>query len=574
MRPFSIIIIFAALVLIGLAFIPGLGVQLHPSATLPSLSISFNWHEAPAVNIEREVTSKLEGALATLRDVEEISSVSRRGNGRININFKKGADLEMARFEISSRIRRLYPDFPMGVSYPNVSVSRAVGNDASLLMYTVAAPGSSNDIVSYLENYVLPELSKIRGVDKVNWHGANPHEFRLVYDTRKMKVLGITSAQINHALRDYFVDDFIGMGNVPEDAGTVAAAIPVMLQGRKSADPAWENMPLANIGGQIIYLTDVVKVIFTEREAQNYYRINGKNTLILSVDAEKGENQIRLANTIRTRMDELQKQMPANWQVILTWDDTDFIRKDLQRVGYRMLFSFIILMLFVLLVSRNVRYLLLILVTVVTNLLLAVIWYHFFGIEIHLYSLAGITVSFGIIIDNSIVMIEHMRQHGNRKIFLAILAATLTTLGSLSVIFLLSAEQQAQLGDFAAVVVINLALSLLVAWFLIPSLLVKLRMEKQKQVVFSSRKRLKIKTGLAYFRCITFVRCYAWVMFILLVIGFGIPMHLLPTKMDGDGKGGSGIQRNFGKPFLPAAHEEHHRKVTWRGFQVVFAICL
>jgi multidrug efflux pump subunit AcrB len=326
------------------------------------------------------------------------------------------------------------------------------------------------------------------------------------------------------------------------------AVVPVMLQGMKSKNPEWEKIPIANVKGQIICLTDVATARYTEREATSYYRINGKSTLMLTMEAEKGQNQIKLANTVRSQMSELQKHMPDSWQVILTWDDTDFIRKDLRRVGYRMLFSFIILMLFVLLVSRNPRYLLMIFLTVVTNLVLAVMWYHIFDIEIHLYSLAGITVSFGIIIDNSIVMIEHMRQHKNRKVFLAILAATLTTLGSLSVIFLLSEQQQAQLSDFAAVVLINLALSLLVAWFLIPALLSKLEI-KNKVSKMSSGLRRKAIMNRIYFRCITLSRRFAWIIFVVLIAGFGLPLHLLPTKLEGTGTGAVIYNATLGSRF-------------------------
>jgi len=129
--------------LVGLAMIPGLGVQLHPSASLPSMRISFSWSEVPAINVEREVTSIIEGSLATLPNVEEINSVSTRGRGHVDISFKKGVDLEMARFEIASRIRRLYPGLPEGVSYPQVSVNRAVGRNIPLLYYTVVAAGIS-----------------------------------------------------------------------------------------------------------------------------------------------------------------------------------------------------------------------------------------------------------------------------------------------------------------------------------------------------------------------------------------------------------------------------------------------
>ena len=569
MRPFPTIIIFAALVLVGLAFIPGLGVQLHPSATLPSLKISFSWGEAPAVSVEREVTSKLEGALATLHDVKEISSISKRGRGEIEIEFKKNADLEMARFEISSRIRRLYPDFPHGVSYPSVSVSRAVGRNTPLLMYTVVAPESAHDITGYLESSVLPGLTQLRGVDKVNWYGASPWEFRLVYDTHKMELLGLSPDHILTALNDYFSDSYLGMATIPTAEGNGKASIPLVLQGKAGQNPSWDKIPLAAPNGHIVYLTDVCKVQYTEREAQSYYRINGKSTLMLVVNAQSGVNQVRLANAVQERMTHMERQMPPGWQVMVTWDDTDFIRKDLRRVGYRMVFSFLILMLFVLLVSRSAKHLLLIFLTVITNLAVAVTAYHAFNIQIHLYSLAGITVSFGIIIDNSIVMIEHIRQHHNRKVFLAILAATLTTLGSLSVIFMLSSQQQAQLSDFAAVVLVNLALSLLVAWFLIPALMNKLKMDRHRtKRVFTRMNRRKVKVAKGYFRIILFVRRFRWAMLVILVLGFGLPVHLLPGKLEGEGKGAALYNATLGSRFYQQRMKNHTEKIMGGAFRL------
>ena len=100
--------------------------------------------------------------------------------------------------------------------------------------------------------------------------------------------------------------------------------------------------------------------------------------------------------------------------------------------------------------------------------MVAVIFYKLLKLEIHLYSLAGITVSFGIIIDNSIVMIDHYRHHGNKKVFLAILAATLTTIGSLCIIFFLDEDQRINLIDFTWVMIVNLGISLFVALFFIP----------------------------------------------------------------------------------------------------------
>ena len=534
---------------LGLAFLPRLGIQLHPSAELPSLRISYSWGEAPAISLEREVTSKLEAALSSMRGVERISSVSSQGRGHIDMSLKKGSNMELVRFEIASHIRRLFPEFPQGVSYPSISVNRAAGRTNPLLTYTLVAPEASHVISEYVEKYVLPPLSQIRGVDNLSWFGASPLEYRILYDTRKLELLGLGVGDIREALQHHFGEHFTGMAHggdqLPEGSGKLA----VMLTARHHSDQLWEGIPMGSSSNRIIYLKDVANVRLQERQPQSYYRINGQNTLLMSVQPARGENQIRLAATVRHAVDALQQQMPAGWQVLLTYDDTDFIRRDLRRVALRMLFSFSVLMLFVLLVAQSRRYLLMILCTVLANLALAIGWYHFLGIEIHLYSLAGITVSFGIIIDNSIVMIEHLRAYRNRRVFLAILAATLTTMGSLSVIFLLGEQQQAQLKDFAAVVLVNLMLSLLIAWFFIPALFDSLKMRAARRRVFSRRSRRLVRWGQGYYRLLLLMRRYRWLVLVVLLLGFGLPVHRMPSMVDGDGLAAAAYNKTIGSRF-------------------------
>lgn len=125
-----------------------------------------------------------------------------------------------------------------------------------------------------------------------------------------------------------------------------------------------------------------------------------------------------------------------------------------------------ILLLFVLLITFSPKYLFLIVTSLTVNMAIAVIFYYVFGLEMQLYSLAGITVSLNLVIDNTIVMSDHYLRCKNRKAFMSVLAATLTTMGALVIIFFLDERIRLNLQDFAAVVMINLGVSLLVALFL------------------------------------------------------------------------------------------------------------
>jgi multidrug efflux pump subunit AcrB len=255
------------------------------------------------------------------------------------------------------------------------------------------------------------------------------------------------------------------------------------------------------------------------------------NTINMVFYPEEGANNIKVAKMVKDHIAQIKKTLPAGYSILLSYDQTKFVSAEIHKVVMRTIFSMIILLIFVLLISRQFRYLVLILVSLTANLVIAAIFYYLLKIEIHLYSLAGITVSFGIIIDNSIVMIDHLQHQGNKKVFLAILAATLTTVGALSILFFLSEAQKINLVDFAEVIIVNLFVSLLIALFFIPALMDKLPLVSRKNKrYFRGKRRMAVFTR-HYSRFILSLYRIRWAFILLLILGFGLPVYMLPEKI-------------------------------------------
>ncbi len=156
LSPFSVIIAFVALMLIGVSLVPYINLQLEPSRSLPTLGISYYWPDASAKVIEQEVTSKLEGLFNSVKGIKNITSVSGKGNGRINLEFKKGTNMDAIRFEIATLIRRAYPDLPRQVSYPVLSLGTGGQKTQPILTYTLNASTSPFFIQKYAEDNIAP----------------------------------------------------------------------------------------------------------------------------------------------------------------------------------------------------------------------------------------------------------------------------------------------------------------------------------------------------------------------------------------------------------------------------------
>lgn len=548
---FSVIVVFVLLAIIGASLLPNLNVQLNPSSALPQTTVSFYWSDVSAKVIEQEVTSKLEGGLNRIRNVKSISSESRKGSGQVTLEFKKGVDLDAIRFEMAMIIRQLYSGFPAGVSYPSISMRQTDQNDKGpLMVYRLNASASPLFIQKYAEDHIAPQLSLLKGINKVSVYGGNPFEWEICFDSKKLETLGLVPDQLSSAINSYFRSDILGSGNLDFTEDGMANPVRVQLASDVPENPNWNEIPIAKVGGRMVLLGDVAKVQFVETKPQNYYRINGLNTVNLVVYPERGVNNLKLANQVKETMAALEYQLPPGYDILLSNDSTVYIKKELNKIAYRTLVSLVILLLFVLAVSRKGRYLVLILISIMANLIIACVFYYFLKIEIHLYSLAGMTVSFGMIIDNSIIMIDHLRYRGNRKVFLAIFAATLTTIGALSVIFFLKEEQRVNLVDFSLVVIINLSVSMVVALFFIPAVFEKLPLTKSVGSKTIRRKKRLVRFNSFYSRMLLFGKRFAWIWILLFVLGFGLPVQWLPEKIEKETKRAEWYNKTLGSSFF------------------------
>ena len=228
----------------------------------------------------------------------------------------------------------------------------------------------------------------------------------------------------------------------------------------------------------------------------------------------------------------LSENFPDRFSVIIPHDVSITLKDELSKIYVRTVLSLIILLLFVLAVSRSFKYLFVISFALLANILISFVFYVLFDMEIHLYSLAGITVSLGIVIDTAIVMVAHYGYYKNRTVFIAILAAQMTSIGALVVVFLLPESAKANLIDFVGVVIINLAVSLVISYLLIPALVDTMNLKEKKGLSGVKNRRGIIKFNTLYGKYIHYGKKYKWVTFVILVLGFGLPVDKLPTRMD------------------------------------------
>ncbi|MDR1372757.1 MAG: efflux RND transporter permease subunit [Dysgonamonadaceae bacterium] len=554
---FSIILSFVVLSIAGAVLIPRLTVKLKPSQELPHIGVHFSMRSSSPRVIETEATSKLEAMLSRIEGVKNISSTSSRTSGYISIDFDKNTDLDAARFEVSNVIRQTKPFLPATVSYPSISQSRS-DNEASrpFLTYTVNAPSSPILIQKYVESIIKPELSKIAGVAKVEVNGAMPMEWRLEYDHRQLEALGISAGSIQKSINEYLARGELGTARESETGEWVRIAFVPSVDYSDIDDFMQMKVPVSkgrtDTGTMsALPLQKLVTIKHQEEEPSGYSRINGLNSITINVTAEESANQLDLGSQCKNTMHRVSSQFPAGYETHLQYDATEYIDEELNKVYFRSGLTFIILLVLVLIIYRSFKYLLLIASSLIINLAVAVIFYYLGRMEIQLYSLAGITISLTLVIDNTIVMADQIIRRGNRAAYPAILAATLTTIASMVIIFFLDERIRLNLTDFAKVIIVNLAVSLTIALFLVPALIEKLKIIRKqrtnkkpatakiipsaiRKMVATVKNKINFNFNEFYSAFCRFAWRWKVPLCTVLVLAFGLPVYLIPDKIDGN----------------------------------------
>lgn len=531
MTPFRILIVFVVVSILGLAVIPMLSVDLNPKERSPIISVSYGIANASPEIVEKLATSPLEGAFSRLSELKEINSTSSYNGGYITLIFDKKADMEMKKFEILAMVRQIYPQMDQRVGYPTVTQSSQARTDekTAILTYSVNGPFASFEIKKITEDILKPALTRYEEVEEVSVRGANDLQLYVTYDIQKMQAFGVTKSQLENGIRRAFGMTFPG-AVMNSEGKTLFVQVDRSLRDKDQLD----NLVVSEVNGMEVLLRDVASLTLEEAEPTSYFRINGNNSVTLSVYNRDGVNKVLLAQNLKLAIEEAGKLLPAGFEVRLENDDTEYLEKELNKIYKRSGLSILILVVFIFLINRNIKYLSILFLGILANLSLCAIVLYFLKVDIHMYSLAGLTISFGLIVDNAIIMIDHLHKHKNRRVFLALLAASLTTIAALMIVFFLPEDQRKNLTEFSIVVSVMLAISLLIALVFTPAFYQVMFKESvsQGRKLTVPKLRKRVKALRSYERGVAWTAKYRKTFITLLVLLFGTPIFFLPAKWE------------------------------------------
>jgi HAE1 family hydrophobic/amphiphilic exporter-1 len=484
-RPVAVAMTYFALAALGVAAWQNIPIELLPNTELPRLSVGSSWPGASPETVEAFLTSPIESEIQQIRGVERIisESTSDRGQGRasIDVEFSLDTDMNFVRLELSERLSALEESLPPGVGPVLVQpyVPREFEDQAgsAILSYTFTGPYTIEGLRKHLDDILIPGLAQVEGVSVIEARGGRGRLIQLELDEDQITSLGLTAGQVAGR---------IGELDLVREAGQVREGgreWTVTIQNRPSSVMELRETVLLADRGELVRVEDVAIVRDTFEEPYFHYRIDGRPAVAFQVYKEIGTNTVRVADRVKLALAELETQNPSGSRLILDDDRSDDIRRQLTDLRSRAAVSAIVIFVVLLVFLRSFRSAGVIFATIAFSVLIALNLIYFGGLTLNLLTLMGLAMGFGLIVDNSIVVLENVyrrwqggedgptaSERGTREVVLPIAASTLTTLIVFVPFVYLQGELRVYYVPLAIVVGLTLLASLFVAFTFIPAL--------------------------------------------------------------------------------------------------------
>jgi len=403
-RHIGTLMLSLAVLVMGIFFISKLQVDLLPSITYPRVAVQLNIPGiSPEVAID-EVTRPLESSLAATEGVNQIFSRTQEGQVRVDLFFAPGSNIEQALNDVTATYNRGRSRLP-----DNIEDARIFKFDPSQLpVYELALTSPSLtplDLRIFADEELGRELSVVPGVAAVDVSGGVQEEIRVNLDFNRLQAQGIGLTDVLDALTDRNQD--ISGGRLEgSDVEPLTRTVGKFTNVKEINDLSFE------VGGKQVYLRDFAEVIDGSENQRLFVLLNGETAVKISVQKQPDANTIEVVERVKQKLDRLKASglIPADALLTATLDDSKFIKSSVDNVISSGLFGAGLAAIAVLLFLGSLRQTLIIIVSIPLSILAAIILMGMFGFSLNLFSLGGLALGVGIVVDNSIVMIESIAE--------------------------------------------------------------------------------------------------------------------------------------------------------------------
>ena len=471
-RPVSAFVLNVLIMVAGLAALQGIDVRELPDVDRPVVTVSTDFDGAAAETIDREITQKLEDAVARVSGVKTISSRSSFARSRVTVEFNDGVDLNVAAADIRDAISRVTNDLPDDADASRI-IKADSNADAVMRLAVTSTTMSVDDLTVLTEDQIVDTLSAVSGVADVQVNGDRDKIFRIDINPAKLASYGLTIADVTRTLSDMALDAPAGSLRSSSQALVVRATANI------STPEEFENVYLNNR----VRIGDIANVTLGPDVETSIVRVNGKPGVGLGIVRQAQSNTLDISEGIRSAVDNLNKTLPEGVHITITSDDASFIKGAIHEVEVALIVAVLSVVVIIFLFLWDLRATFIPALSIPVALIGTFAAIYLAGFSVNILTLLALVLATGLVVDDAIVVLENIVRHrnlgagpraaaviGTREVFFAVIATTLTLVAVFVPISFLPGQAGGLFREFGFVLAIAILLSAIVALTLCPML--------------------------------------------------------------------------------------------------------
>jgi HAE1 family hydrophobic/amphiphilic exporter-1 len=477
-RPVTAAMIFVATIVLGYVSYTKMSLDLFPDIELPVAVVMINYPNVGPQEIESTVTRPIEETLAGINNIDTITSNSKEGFSLVIVRFAWGTDMSLAVSDIRERI-----DITKGFLPDEVDTPIVLKFDVSMMpimVLSVSADKNSSEIREFAEDKLKNQFEQIDGVASATITGGEKNEVKVDLIKNRMDAYSISIDQIINTLRSE---------NLNVSGGEILSPgrkFSVRTIGEYKSIRDIENVVVAVKNMTPIYLRDLAGIYEASEEKTEVVRLNQESGIIIRLNKQSDKNTVLISRNILSQIEKIKRTLPRGMEIKVIMNTAEFIEQAMDNVVNNAAQGGVIAVLVVFIFLRNIRSALILGLSIPISIIATFIMMYFAGISLNMMSMGGLALGVGMLIDNSIVIMENIfrfREKGARateaaklgadEMGLAITASTLTTIVVFIPFFFTEGLAAQLFRQMALTISFSLICSLIVALTLIPMLSAK-----------------------------------------------------------------------------------------------------
>lgn len=474
-RPSFIIVIFTILIGGGLLSYNQLSYELLPDFSPPLLTVTTMYPGASPSTVETQVAKPLEDALSGLEGVSEVTAFSMDNASILLLEFKNSTDIDQALEDAQRKVNNIINELPEDSKTP---VLAKIDPNASPVLQVSAVAKNMNDkdFMELMDKQILPQIKQTKGVAEVQVIGGVKRSFRVNVDKEKLKLYGLSLAQVNQLVAASNVE--FPTGKLKNDKEQMT----VRLAGKFQSIDDLRNMIIFSDGNSSVRLGDVAEVVDGAEDITTVSRLNGLNGIGLRIKKQSDANAVDMAKLTKVKFKEIEEKYKDKGIHFTVATDTskptiDSVNAVLHDLEIAILLVAAVMLLFL----HSLRNAFIVLVAIPASLISTFIAMYLFGYTLNLMTLLAMSLVIGILVDDSIVVLENIYRHlqmgkgrrkaaleGRMEIGFTALAITMVDVVVFSPVIFIEGTISDILRQFSVVVVVSTLMSLFVCFTLTP----------------------------------------------------------------------------------------------------------